>query len=114
MLTEQEIEQNLFSAADTFRNHMMKKEYLEAKTCYDRTRTIAVAVALDPEKMDKLFGSRQCDPPVEGMFSERMVHKAYEECRQRYLESEAIEEQLRLMRRGSGREGLRTLRKEWQ
>lgn len=114
MLTPHEIEQNLFQAAEIFKSHMKEKEYLEAKTCYDRTRTIAVAVALDPKKMDMLFGSRQCDPPVDGLFPEYLVQKAYEECRNRYLESEQIEDQLRQMRRGSGRAGLETLRKQWQ
>ena len=114
MLTSQEIEQKLFQSADTFRELMQKKEYVRAKICYDNTRTVAVAVVLDPEKMDMLFGSRQCDPPVDGLFPEYLVQKAYRESMIRQRQSEETEDQLRQMRRGPGKAGLETLRKQWQ
>lgn len=114
MLSTTEIEKNLFGSADIFRDLMGRKEYIRAKICYDNTRTVAVAVNLEPDKMDKLFGSRQTDPPTEGLFPEHLVQKAYRECIIRERKSEEIEDQLRQMRRGSGKAGLEALRKEWQ
>ena len=114
MLSTTEIEKSLFQSADIFRDLMSKKEYIRAKICYENTRTVAVAVRLDADKMTQLFGSRQTDPPIEGLFPEYLVQKAYRECMIRHRESEAIEDQLRQMRRGSGKAGLEALRKEWQ
>lgn len=114
MLNSAEIEKKLFQSANTFQTLMSKKEYIRAKICYDNTRTVAVAVCLDPDKMTQLFGSRQTDPPVEGLFPEYLVQKAYRECMVRYRQSEETEDQLRQMPRGSGKAGLAALRKEWQ
>lgn len=114
MLTATEIENKLFQSADIFRDLMSKKEYIRAKICYDNTRTIAVAVHLDPDKMTQLFGSRQTEPPIEGLFPEYLVQKAYRESMIRERKSEEMEDQLRRMRHGSSKAGLENLRKEWQ
>lgn len=100
MLTQQEIEQNLFRSAETFLELMRKKEYVRAKICYTKARTVAVAVALDPDKMDRLFGSRQVDPPVEGAFPEELVLKAMEKCFSIEKESEETEAELRRIQHG--------------
>lgn len=80
MLTGKEIERNIFELAEKFQWHMRRKEYTEAKYCYDRARTVALFIQLDQGKCLELFGSRQEDPPVEGLFREEDVEKARYEC----------------------------------
>ena len=77
MLAPIDIEKRLHDQAEMFDRHMQRKEYAEAKRCYDNARAIAVGVGLEESKMIKLFGSRHTDPPVEGLFPESLVQKAY-------------------------------------
>lgn len=115
MLTPQEIEQKLFRSAGTFRELMARKEYVRAKICYWNTLTVAVTVALDPEKMARLFGSRQVDPPVIGEFPEELVLKAMEKCFVLERESEETEAELRRLSQGrkTGRQVLEEGRRKF-
>lgn len=80
MLTGAEIKKELFELSDQFKWHMDRKEYAQAKYCYDTALTVSMFIQLEPEKRLKLFGSRQEDKPVEGLFREEDVLKATEEC----------------------------------
>lgn len=80
MLSNKEIEQDIFGLAEQFKSCMGRKDYAKAKDCYDTARTVALFVRLDEGKLLELFGSRQQAPPVEGLFPEWAVQKAYYEC----------------------------------
>ncbi len=96
MLRAEEIEREIFMLPDKFREHMRRKEYAQAKHCYDTARTVALFIRLEPEKCEKLFGSRQQNPPVEGMFQEPLVLKALEHCAvKRRQEQEAVDKDIR-------------------
>ncbi len=111
MLTCPQIEGKLLELSDKFRWHMGRKEYAQAKDCYDTALTVSLFVQLEPEKRLKLFGSRQEDKPVEGLFREADVLKATEECfRERKKEQDAVTEDL-LARYGTTRPRLGGLRK---
>lgn len=77
MLTTAEIERDLFDLPEQFKICMKSKDYPKAKHIYDTAVTVALFVRMDQEQQVKLFGSRQQDPPVEGMFRETDVQKAY-------------------------------------
>lgn len=89
MLSAAEIERDIFDLAEQFRGHMRRKEYAQAKYCYERALTVSLFVQLEPEKCLELFGSRQQDPPVEGLFKERDVEKVRYECCVRRKKEEA-------------------------
>lgn len=96
MLTGQEIEQKIFSLADQFKRHMSRKEYAQAKHCYDTAMTVSLFVGLEAEKKLELFGSRQEEPAMEGIFKEKDVQKAVYECGiRRKAEEEAVGEDIR-------------------
>lgn len=134
MLTQQEIENVLFHSAEIFQSLVDQKEWIKAKICYQNTLLVAAVVKLDPEKMDKLFGSRQVDPPMIGAFSEEMVLKVLERCFSIEKKSEETEAELRRIRQNqksgkqvmeeskrqfwqnqnTGSQRIEDLRKEWQ
>lgn len=81
MRSSEDIRQALFDLPELFLVHFRKKEYAQAKDCYDTARTVALFVKLEEKDMDKLFGNRQDESnPVEGAFNEDLVQKAYLEC----------------------------------
>lgn len=79
MLTAAEIERDLFDQPERFKTCMRAKNYSGAKHTYDTARDVALFVQLEKEKLLELFGDRQQDPPVEGLFRETDVQKAYYE-----------------------------------
>lgn len=101
MLTQEEIKQKLYQQAQSFHLHIKNKEYLQAKFCYDTARNVALFVQLGKEDILELFGSRQIDPPVEGLFSEQEVQEAYYEVsvKRKNEERLAIEQEKRRERR---------------
>ena len=81
VLSSEEIRQKLLDLPEHFTIHYRKKEYAQAKKCYDTARTVGVFVGLEEVDMLRLFGSRQDEEnPVEGAFNEDMVQKCYLEC----------------------------------
>lgn len=134
MLTPSEIEAALFQSADEFILLVKKKEYLRAKRCYRKAKEAASLVRLDPEKMDKLFGSRQVEPPIIGAFPEDVVLNVMQKCFPIEKESEETEEELRRIQQNrksgkqvmdeskrqfwqnqnTGSQRIEDLRKEWQ
>lgn len=89
MLATNEIERDLYDLAEQFRMHIRNKEYAQAKHCYDTALTVSMFIRMDPEKCLELFGSRQQEPPVEGLFREQDVQKAVYECSIRRKREEA-------------------------
>ena len=62
--------------ADVFQHHYSKKEYVEAKLIREKTGIVAVFMETQEPLMNELFGSRQTDEPVEGLFDEEKCIKA--------------------------------------
>lgn len=89
MLTPEQIERGIYDLAEQFQGHMRRKEYAQAKHCYEKALTVALFVRLDPEKQLELFGTRKQDPPAEGLFGETDVQKAVYECSIRRQKEEA-------------------------
>lgn len=96
MLTSQQIENKLYEQAELFKNYIWNKKYAQAKSCYDDALTVAMFVGLPEPKICELFGDRQQDPPMEGLFREELVQKAfYEVAVKRKGELEDIEKEIR-------------------
>lgn len=71
----------LWELAASFRTYMYQKKWSQAKHCYEIARNVAVFMELPEVEMVKLFGSREePDKPIEGLFPEEEVQKAYWEC----------------------------------
>ena len=80
MLSENEILKKLYEQPKIFYEHMAKKEYAQASYCAQTARAIAVFIELNEEQLIELFGTRQYDEPIEGLFREESVMKADEWC----------------------------------
>ena len=80
MKTIREVEKDIMEKPEHFRVYMGSKEYAKAKNVYETTRTVALFIKLEEAKLIELFGDRAADPPVEGMFKEEAVQKAFREC----------------------------------
>lgn len=82
MLEGKQIIDKLYGEADLFVHHMRKKEYPQAKFCYDTARNVAVFLELEEKRMQELFGERGDKGEIlqPGMFREEQVQKAYLEC----------------------------------
>lgn len=134
MLTQQEIENVLFHSAEIFQSLVDRKEWVKAKICYQNTLTVAVTVGLEPEKMDRLFGSRRAETPIIGAFPEDVVLSVMQKCFPIEKESEETEAELRRIQQNrksgkqvmdeskhqfwqnqnTGSQRIEDLRKEWQ
>lgn len=109
MLTAAEIERKLFGQAECFETCMRAKDYPRAKQTYDIARDVALFVGLEEEKRLQLFGTRQQDPPIEGMFKEDDVQKAYYEVAvKRQQEEERVRADM-IMRRSMSANNRRNL-----
>lgn len=80
MLSITEIEKKLYDQADMFRHYIRREEYLEAALCADNAKLVALFIGLEDDKMRELFGDRQPEQPVEGLFHEEWYLKACEWC----------------------------------
>ncbi len=78
MLTEEQIKWRLRDQSDQFVRAMRNKNYAGAKRMYEDARAVAVLCELDEKTRIELFGTRQGEEPVEGLFKEELVQKAYE------------------------------------
>lgn len=78
MLTEEQIKWRLRDQSDQFVRAMRNKNYAGAKRMYEDARAVAVLCELDEKTRIELFGTRQGEEPVEGLFKEDLVQKAYE------------------------------------
>lgn len=76
MIQDADLKSKLILQADIFQHHYRKKEYVEAKLTRERTGIVAVFIRLPEKERTELFGDRQGDEPVEGMFDEEKCIKA--------------------------------------
>lgn len=82
MIDSRVAERKLYELPDMFKAYMKNRQYSQAKACYDRAVTIAVFMELEEKKKTELFGKRGERGVIltEGLFPEKEVIKAYEEC----------------------------------
>lgn len=79
MLTEEQIKWKLRDESEHFKAAMRNKNYGGAKRIYEDARAVAVMCEIDERTQTELFGSRQDEKhPIDGLFQEELVQKAYE------------------------------------
>ena len=80
MLTQKEIKDKLYEYAGVFRHHIRRKEYPQARYCYDTAVNVALFVALEQDEKNKLFGIRGEKGEIiqQGEFAEAAVILCYE------------------------------------
>lgn len=76
MIQDADLKGKLILQADIFQHHYRKKEYAEAKLIRERAGIVAVFIRLPEKERTELFGDRQGDEPVEGLFNEEKCIKA--------------------------------------
>lgn len=76
----EQVRDRLFELPDIFNNYYWNKEYYKAKSTYDTARTVALFIRLDEDDMLLLFGERDKDKVVKGLFDEELVQNAYWDC----------------------------------
>ncbi|OKZ66533.1 MAG: hypothetical protein BHV88_16050 [Clostridiales bacterium 41_12_two_minus] len=76
MIQDADLKSKLILQADIFQHHYRKKEYVEAKMTRERAGIVAVFIRLPEKERTELFGDRQGDEPVEGLFDEEKCIKA--------------------------------------
>ena len=76
MIQDADLVKKMILQADVFQHHYSKKEYVEAKLIREKTGIVAVFMETQEPLMNELFGSRQTDEPVEGLFDEEKCIKA--------------------------------------
>ena len=80
MLTSEEIVTRLYDGALEFRMDVRMKRYSKAVYAYEAARNIALFMELDEDQLAALFGSRQGEEPVAGLYDEKLALKAQEQC----------------------------------
>lgn len=76
MLTDQEIASKLRTQAEVFDHHYRRKDFLSARLTECRTFWLTRFMELTEEESAVIFGTRQTDEPIEGLFKEEKVLKA--------------------------------------
>lgn len=80
MLTSEQILEKLYRGASQFRQDARTGKSAKAFYAYEAARNIALFMELDDEQLTALFGSRQGDEPVIGLYEEELVLRAQEQC----------------------------------
>lgn len=80
MLTDTDLVKKLKLQADIFGHHFRRKEYIQAYMTREIAGTVALFVEAPEELRTELFGDRQPDEPIEGLFNEEKYIKAGFEC----------------------------------
>jgi hypothetical protein len=80
MLTDTDLVKKLKLQADIFGHHYSRKEYIQAKMTREIAGTVALFVEAPEDLRIELFGDRQPDEPIEGLFNEEKCIKAGFEC----------------------------------
>lgn len=80
MLSSEEILEKLYRNAIDFSRDVHTKKYDKAVYAYEAARNIARYMELDEATFIELFGTRQTDVPIEGLYSEELALKAQMEC----------------------------------
>lgn len=76
MIKDTDLVKKLRLQADVFRHHFNRKEYIEAKMVREIAGTVALFIEAPEDFKIELFGDRQGDEPVEGLFDEEKCIKA--------------------------------------
>ena len=76
MIQDADLKRKLILQADIFQHHYRKKEDAEAKLTRERAGIVAVFIRLPKKERTELFGDRQGDEPIEGLFSEEQCIRA--------------------------------------
>ena len=76
MIQDADLIKKLALQADLFRHYYSKREYVEAKLVRERAGIVAVFAETQEQIMTELFGSRQGEEPVEGLFDEEKCNRA--------------------------------------
>lgn len=80
MLNEDQIIKKLYDQAEIFKEHMMRKEYLEAVLCADRVSMAILCMDVDESIKKEIFGERDKNNPVTGLIDEQQYIKALDWC----------------------------------
>lgn len=80
MIQDTDLLKKLVLQADIFNHHYSRKEYIEAKLTREIAGIVAVFTEVPDTVREELFGSRQREEPVEGLFSEEKCIRAGFEC----------------------------------
>ena len=76
MIKDTDLVKKLRLQADVFRHHFNRKEYIEAKMVREIAGMVALFIEAPEDLKMELFGDRQGDEPVEGLFDEEKCIKA--------------------------------------
>ena len=76
MIKDTDLVKKLRLQADVFRHHFSRKEYIEAKMVREIAGSVALFIEAPEDFKIELFGDRQGDEPVEGLFDEEKCIKA--------------------------------------
>ena len=76
MIQDADLKKKLMLQAEIFNHHYSRKEYIEAKLTRETAGMVALFVEAPQELKTELFGSRQGEKPVEGLFNEEKCSKA--------------------------------------
>ena len=76
MIKDTDLVKKLRLQADVFRHHFNRKEYIEAKMVREIAGMVALFIEVPEDLKMELFGDRQGDEPVEGLFNEEKCIKA--------------------------------------
>ena len=77
-MTIKQAQEKLVAMPERFMECFRRKDYSQALHIYKTALTVAVFLELPEDQKTKLFGSRQQDPQVDGLFPESMVQKCIE------------------------------------
>lgn len=80
MLDEDQITKKLYDQARIFKEHMMRKEYLEAVLCADRVSMVILRLDADESIRKEIFGERDKNNLVTGLIDEQQYIKALDWC----------------------------------
>lgn len=76
LLNNDEIIQRLYEQPDKFMKAMSRKEYANAAFTAYIAECVCLFCGVPRSIRTELFGDRQADPPIEGLFPEHLVIKA--------------------------------------
>ena len=80
MLNEDQIIKKLYDQVKIFKDHMMRKEYLQAVLCADQASMVVMCLDMGEEVRAELFGVRDKNNPVIGLIDEAQYIKALDWC----------------------------------
>lgn len=80
MLSSEEILEKLYSGSTQFARDVYTGKYDKAVYAYEAARNVARFIELPEPQFEELFGSRQGEVPIVGLYNEELAMKAQLEC----------------------------------